>query len=186
MWAAAVAGTEASMISVGTPPDADGVPDLSYVERVCREIGGAVAAKGPSMPWCCAAPVPPGTTQRCAEILARSPAIASLFHVAFNPEFLREGSAIHDLRPPGLHGHSSDDLDRRARRFASCTRRSRRRYNVVPLAVARDGQVCGQYLHATRSASPNEVGEWPSIRRPMVARSWGSIAQDAKLNVSPV
>ena len=42
----AVAETDVSLISVGTPSAPNGAPDLGFVMRVCREIGQAIAAQG--------------------------------------------------------------------------------------------------------------------------------------------
>ena len=95
----AVAASDISLVCVGTPSRTNGEPDLSFVERVCEEIGQAVQAKGTPHTVVVRSTVPPGTTERCATIL-RERAGPSKIHVAFNPEFLREGSAILDFDDP--------------------------------------------------------------------------------------
>ena len=67
---AAVAATDVSMITVGTPPLANGEPDLEFVMRVCGEIAAAVKGLGRSHVVVLRSTVPPGTLARCAELFA--------------------------------------------------------------------------------------------------------------------
>ena len=97
--AEAVRRSDLSLISVGTPSGPDGRLDLSHVHAVCREIGRAAAAKGSAHVVALRSTVPPGTTRACAEIL-REEAGDTPVEVAFNPEFLREGTAIRDYDDP--------------------------------------------------------------------------------------
>ena len=182
---AAVADTEVSIISVGTPPDEDGVPDLSYVERVCREIGAAVAAKGAGHVVVLRSTVPPGTTERCAGIIAEAAGDARYVQVAFNPEFLREGSAIRDFDEPPYTVIGADDsvAERAVRELYAAVDAP---VHVVPPAVAEMIKYVANTWHATKIGFANEVGR--------VAKAFGVdgrqvmrlIAEDTKLNVSPV
>ncbi len=81
-------------ICVGTPSAADGMADLSYVED-------ALLTAAQIVPSDCLlvikSTVPPGSCIKCAELLRAN----GFDHkIASNPEFLREGSAVHDF----LHG----------------------------------------------------------------------------------
>ena len=182
---AAVAETEVSMISVGTPPDENGVPDLSYVERVCREIGAAVAAKRAAHVVVLRSTVPPGTTQRCVRIVADAAGDGGPVHVAFNPEFLREGSAIRDYDQPAYTVIGTDDAvaERAVRELYAAVDAP---VHVVPPAVAEMVKYVANTWHATKIGFTNEVGR--------VAKAFGVdgrqvmqlIAADTKLNVSPV
>jgi GDP-mannose 6-dehydrogenase len=100
---AAVRATEISLVSVGTPTARDGAPDLAYVEAVVAEIGAALkTASGPHT-VVIRSTVPPGTTQkRLAPILeaAVGEPLGERVHLAFNPEFLREGRSVRDFRQP--------------------------------------------------------------------------------------
>jgi UDPglucose 6-dehydrogenase len=95
--AAALPGTEAVFIAVGTPTRrGDGHADLSYVyaaaEQVARALTGYAVIITKST-------VPVGTSRRIAEIVrATRPDLE--FDVASNPEFLREGNAIGDFMRP--------------------------------------------------------------------------------------
>ena len=95
--AAAVKGAEAVFIAVGTPTRrGDGHADLTYVyaaaEQVARVLTGYTVIVTKST-------VPVGTGARIREIVRETRPDLD-FDVASNPEFLREGSAIHDFMRP--------------------------------------------------------------------------------------
>jgi GDP-mannose 6-dehydrogenase len=99
----AVASTAISLVCVGTPSQPNGNLDLTYVERVCEQIGAALRDKADRHTVVIRSTVFPGTT----ETLAR-PALERAsgrkadrdFGLAMNPEFLREGSSIRDFNAP--------------------------------------------------------------------------------------
>jgi len=93
----AVKGVDAVFIAVGTPARrGDGHADLSYVYAAAREIAAA-ADSGTVIVT--KSTVPVGTGREVARIAAET-APAKTFHVASNPEFLREGSALSDFMRP--------------------------------------------------------------------------------------
>jgi len=84
-------------IAVGTPPKDSGETDLSQVEAVAAEIGGAMDRYKVVVNK---STVPVGTGELVREVITRHQPRAIEFDVVSNPEFLREGSAIEDtLRP---------------------------------------------------------------------------------------
>lgn len=84
-------------IAVGTPPGEDGAPDMQYVKAVAAEIGRNIDKPTVVVNK---STVPVGSGNLVCSILKENGADPSLFHVVSNPEFLREGSAIHDTRSP--------------------------------------------------------------------------------------
>jgi UDPglucose 6-dehydrogenase len=89
--------SEIVFIAVGTPPDADGSPDLSAVRAVAHSIAEAIDKP---MVVVNKSTVPVGSGDMVEEIIRSHGVDPSLFDVVSNPEFLREGSAIADtLRP---------------------------------------------------------------------------------------
>jgi UDPglucose 6-dehydrogenase len=94
---AAVSTAEVVFIAVGTPSRGhDGHTDLTYVHTVARAIAGSlrrfavVSTKST---------VPVGTGDEIERII-RSVNPAADFAVVSNPEFLREGAAVHDFKHP--------------------------------------------------------------------------------------
>jgi len=94
----AVADAEVVLIAVGTPATAQGEADLSYIEAATREVAQAILP-GQTCTFVVKSTVPAGTNRRLAqlvkEILAQRDVVANM-SFAFNPEFLREGVALHD------------------------------------------------------------------------------------------
>ena len=85
-------------IAVPTPPQADGSVDLTYIERVAREIAG-VLKPGQYRVVVDKSTVPVKTGEKVAETIKRYNK-GSEFDVVSNPEFLREGCAVPDLMNP--------------------------------------------------------------------------------------
>ncbi|MSR42757.1 MAG: UDP-glucose/GDP-mannose dehydrogenase family protein [Pedosphaera sp.] len=85
-------------ICVSTPPLANGGVDLSFVEKVCREL--AAATDGGYKIVVDKSTVPVKTGEKVAETIKRYCTAKAEFDVVSNPEFLREGFAIEDLMKP--------------------------------------------------------------------------------------
>lgn len=96
----AIQGSEVIFIAVGTPPQEDGSADLHYVEEVAREIGRYMDGYRVIVDK---STVPVGTGRHVRGIIQgqldeRKEEIE--FDVVSNPEFLREGKAVHDCLTP--------------------------------------------------------------------------------------
>jgi UDPglucose 6-dehydrogenase len=94
---AAIEGADAVFIAVGTPTRrGDGHADLTYVFAAAEEIAAALTKPTVVVTK---STVPVGTGRRLQALFAeRRPDLE--IHVASNPEFLREGSAIGDFMRP--------------------------------------------------------------------------------------
>ncbi|HEY6379811.1 MAG TPA: UDP-glucose/GDP-mannose dehydrogenase family protein [Candidatus Dormibacteraeota bacterium] len=105
-------GAGIAVVAVGTPPTAEGDADLAHVRTA---VAGIAVAAEPGTVVVIKSTVPPGTVAA----LARS--IGPRLPVVMCPEFLREGSALHDLHHPArlvVGGDDPDSLGRVAGLFA--------------------------------------------------------------------
>jgi len=84
-------------IAVPTPPLIDGSVDLSFIEKVAREIAGAMIGYKIVVDK---STVPVKTGDKVAETIKRYCKAQVDFDVVSNPEFLREGFAVDDLMKP--------------------------------------------------------------------------------------
>jgi UDPglucose 6-dehydrogenase len=84
-------------IAVPTPPQPDGSVDLSYIERVARDIAAAMTSYKIVVDK---STVPVKTGEKVTETIKRYCTAKVEFDVVSNPEFLREGFAVGDLMNP--------------------------------------------------------------------------------------
>ena len=92
-----------SIVCVGTPSRRNGALGLAAIEAVSTEIGQAIRSKPTRHEVVVRSTVLPGTTRdvilpRLIEASGKEPGDA--FGVAFNPEFMREGSSVADFNTP--------------------------------------------------------------------------------------
>jgi UDPglucose 6-dehydrogenase len=95
------ADAEFIYLCVPTPQGADGSADLSYIESAAAQIGPVLE---PDSVVINKSTVPVGSTLVVERALGRSDV-----HVVSNPEFLREGSAVHDFLNPDRIVIGADD-----------------------------------------------------------------------------
>jgi GDP-mannose 6-dehydrogenase len=101
--AEAVRESDLAFVCVGTPSAESGALDLQYVRRVCEQIGGALRQKGQGYVVVMRSTMLPGSTDGTVIPILESSSgkiVGREFEVCFNPEFLREGSALHDFYDP--------------------------------------------------------------------------------------
>ena len=99
----AIPQADAVFLCLPTPQDDDGSADLSYVEKAVGDIRlvlkpGAILVNKST--------VPVGTAIRVKNILQRDDV-----HVVSNPEFLRQGTAVHDFLHPSRVVIGGDNTD---------------------------------------------------------------------------
>jgi len=99
----AILNTDITFIAVGTPSQPDVSINLNYIEIASKEIGEALAKKDSYHLVVVKSTVVPGTTQNVVKPILEEYSgkeCSEDFGLCMNPEFLREGSAIHDTLYP--------------------------------------------------------------------------------------
>ncbi len=103
-YAEAVPEADVIYIAVGTPPAADGTPDLRYVQAAAEGIGQHLSDKFTVIVNKSTVPIGSGnwveSLVQAAYEARHGRRTKGNFAVASNPEFLREGSAIYDSLYP--------------------------------------------------------------------------------------
>jgi UDPglucose 6-dehydrogenase len=157
----ASADTEIFFIAVGTPPAADGSPDMSYVYEAAAGIARAISGYAVVVTK---STVPVGTADRihavmAAELGKRDATIE--FDVVSNPEFLKEGAAVQDFMQPEriILGCASSRAETALRRLYAPFVRSRNRILVMRPREAEMTKYASNALLATKISFMNEISE---------------------------
>ncbi|GGF34804.1 UDP-glucose 6-dehydrogenase [Halobacillus andaensis] len=94
---AAVENHDVLFLTVGTPSLENGNADLTFIKKAAEMIG---RYKNKEKIVVVKSTVPLGTTDQVEQWIKQSTTDPSSTHVAMNPEFLREGSALYDALHP--------------------------------------------------------------------------------------
>jgi UDPglucose 6-dehydrogenase len=96
---------EVIFLALPTPPNEDGSADLSYILGVAEQLGPLLKDYTVIVNK---STVPVGTADQVRAVIAKN--ASTVFDVASNPEFLREGCAVDDFMKPNrvVIGSSSD------------------------------------------------------------------------------
>ena len=183
----AVHATDLSLICVGTPSRKNGSLDLTYLERVCEQIGEALAGKDDYHVVVVRSTVLPGTTHGVViPALERTSGkkYGEGFGVAVNPEFLREGTALRDFRQPPLtlvgHNHAADAAPAKAL-YASIDAP----LFSTSIRVAEMMKYTSNAWHAVKVVFANEIGNLCKRVGVDSHEVMDIFCQDEKLNLSP-
>ena len=105
-YAEGIAKAEVVFIAVGTPSGVDGEADLRYVRSAAEAIADVMDHP---LIIINKSTVPVGTGDSVANIIRKRRGDSVEFSVVSNPEFLREGSAVHDFMHPDRIVLGSED-----------------------------------------------------------------------------
>ncbi len=185
--ASAVRHTDLVLVCVGTPSLSNGSIDLKYVRRVCEQIGRTLATHHGAPVIVMRSTMLPGTMRDVViptlEKYSGKKA-GEEFGVCINPEFLREGTAVHDYyHPPktviGEMNRASGDL------LAAL-------YSEMPGPMIRTDIQTAEMVkyadntwHALKVAYANEIGNLCKAVEVDAHKVMDIFCQDHKLNLSP-
>jgi GDP-mannose 6-dehydrogenase len=185
--AAAVRDTDVSIVSVGTPGSANGSLNVGYVERVCQDIGRAIADKETPHLVVVRSTMLPGTTEELVIptlAAASGKSVGSGFDVVFHPEFLREGSSVIDFNEPPvtvMAGTSEAAISAAAQLYPP----SGAPFFSVPFRVAELLKYANNAFHGLKVTFANEIGNLCKQQGIDGHLVMDLLCQDTKLNLSP-
>jgi len=183
----AIAETDISLLCVGTPSQPNGNLDLTYVRNVCEQIGSAlrtidgfrvIVARSTMLPGSMRNIVIPTLEDSSGKTAGGA------FGVCNNPEFLREGTAVHDFyNPPKTvigetDEHSGELL---AQLYAELDAPLIR----TDIETAEMVKYTDNVWHALKVAFANEIGNICKGMGIDSHRVMEIFCQDTKLNLSP-
>jgi GDP-mannose 6-dehydrogenase len=186
--AEALDGAELSLVTVGTPSRRNGSANLDHVASALAGIARALRTAKKFHVVAIRSTVPPGTTESL--VVPTLEQISSRragrdFGVCFHPEFLREGSSIHDFfNPPRTVIGASDS--RTARQLVRMWRPVKAPVFVTSYKTAEILKYADNSFHALKVSFANEIG---SLCRRLDISSeevMRIFVEDTKLNLSPL
>jgi GDP-mannose 6-dehydrogenase len=183
----AVRNTDLALVCVGTPSQPNGGIDLRYVKRVCEQIGHAIRTHPGAPVIVMRSTMLPGTMREVViPILERASqkTAGNEFGLCINPEFLREGTAVHDYyHPPktviGEVNRASGDL------LAAVYMKMPGPMIRTDIETAEMVKYADNCWHALKVGFANEVGSLCKAAQVDAHRVMEIFCQDQKLNLSP-
>jgi GDP-mannose 6-dehydrogenase len=182
----AIINSELSFICVGTPSQLNGNLNLKYIRRVCKEIGKALRFKSERHIVVIRSTILPGTMRRVIipilEEFSGKKAGDDL-GICNNPEFMREGQAVHDFyHPPktviGETDAQSGDL------LASLYQTMDAPLMRTDLETVEMIKYVDNVWHALKIGFANEIGNVCKVLGIDGHRVMDLFCQDTKLNIS--
>jgi GDP-mannose 6-dehydrogenase len=184
---AAVMESEMSLVCVGTPSQPNGSLDLSYIKRVCQEIGAAMEAKNARHTIVIRSTMLPGTIETVvvpALEVYSGKKVGKDFGISINPEFLREGTSLKDFYAPPFTLIGADDED-----VAMLVRRLYKNVDapvyVTGVRAAEMVKYACNCFHALKVSFANEIGNICKALSIDSHEVMDVFCHDTKLNLSP-
>ncbi len=177
-----------AIVCVGTPSAGDGSHDMRDIAEVTRQIALAIAAQNRTQPLTVVyrSTIRPGTIEELImpifNSILREP--ETRVEVVYNPEFLREASAIHDFFHPPKIVIGTKDGTPNARMDEMNKDKPARVFNVR-YRESEFTKFVDNSFHGLKIAYANEIGRL-CVNLDIDAKTVHEIfVSDTKLNVSP-
>lgn len=182
----AVLKTEISIVAVGTPSSNRGHLDLTYIFKVAEDIGLALKEKTTHHIIAIRSTIKPGTCDEIASIVQATSGKKRNkdFTIVDNPEFLREGTAVHDYNNPPLTLIGSDSREA-AETVAGLYKQIPAEIIITDLKTAEIMKYINNTFHALKISFANEVGNICSEIGIDSHEVMEIFCKDRQLNISP-
>jgi len=183
----AVLESDISFVCVGTPSLRNGKLDLSHIEKVAREIAAALKQKKSAHTFVLRSTVLPGTVESIVlpvleQVSGRR--AGTDFTVVYNPEFMREGSAVADFLQPPYTILGAQDLSHLAP-LRELYQQTPGKVFETSIAVAEMVKYLSNAFHAVKVVFANEVGTLCKHLNVDAQAVTEIFTSDARLNISP-
>lgn len=183
----AIVNSSITIISVGTPSDENGGCSLVYLVNVCKRIGLALRRKKEFHTVIFKSTVPPGTTEeKLVPIIEMYSQMTrgKDFGVCFNPEFLRESTALEDFDHPPITLIGAID-ERSAAIARNIFKDVDAEIHTTNIAAAEFVKYIDNTWHATKVCFANEIGRLCRALDVDSHEVMDIFVKDTKLNISP-
>jgi len=183
----AVLSTNITLISVGTPSKENGSCNLTYLKNATKQIAQALAEKATYHLVVFRSTIPPTTTNEILiPLLSRysHKKIGIDFGVCFNPEFLRESTAIDDFYRPSKTVIGVND-ERSAKLASKLYSAIDDDIIITSIEAAEFVKYIDNTWHALKVSFGNEVGRICKSMNVDSHEVMNIFLQDKKLNISP-
>ena len=160
--AEAMPGAEVVLLCVGTPSREDGSLNLDHVKRAAGEVGRALKGSGAFTTVVMRSTMLPGSVEaEVKPVLEQTSGLAAGrdFGIAYNPEFLREGTAVADFFGAEITVIGAGD-PRSAESVAALYRGLSGEVVVTGIRTAEMLKYVNNAFHALKVSFANEVGRW--------------------------
>ena len=182
----AVLNSEISIIAVGTPSSEKGHLNLEFIFKVAENIARALKEKEAFHIIAIRSTVMPGTCDKFAAIIEKTSGKKrnTDFAIVDNPEFLREGTAVHDYFNPPLTLIGSDNKEA-ARQVAELYEGLPAEIIITDLKVAEFMKYVNNTFHALKISFANEIGNICTEINIDSHKVMEIFCKDKQLNISP-
>lgn len=179
--------SDMAIVCVGTPSlTGNGGLDTRYVESVTAEIGDLIHGRPRPFLFVLRSTVLPGTTRSLVIPILEEHAgrpVGDGFDVVFHPEFLREGTSVHDFyNPPKIvvgervPGHGAQVFDLYRSIESPCF--------AVSIEEAETVKYVDNAFHAVKITFANEIGQFCQASGVDSRAVMDIFCADTKLNIS--
>lgn len=170
-------------IAVGTPPDEDGSADLQYVLAVAGQIAELMTERKIVIDK---STVPVGTADKVKAHMRRILDKRNLdleLHVASNPEFLKEGSALEDCMRPEriIIGTESELVEDTMRELFEPFSRNRDKIMLMDVRSAEFTKYAANCLLATKISFMNEMSNLAELMGVDIEQVRRGIGSDSRI-----
>lgn len=182
----AVKNTDISIICVGTPHSKSGHLNFEYIYKVAEEIGQALKEKETFHVIAIRSTVTSGTNNKVSEIIEGiSGKIKNVdFAMVSNPEFLREGIAVHDYMNPAFTLLGSES-EKALKIMSEIYNKIEAPIIKTDIEVAEVMKYINNTFHALKITFANEVGNLCKGLNIDSHKVMDILCKDNKLNISP-